>query len=194
MNKKLIGIILIIISLIIGLTVIYLVFFYQPKSTNQSKQPEPIATSTPTVTDIPIQPVIPLPKPKDTKPPEATELSEESARQLATSFAELYGSYSNQSDSSRLKDLQFYVTPDYFKRLSTASRNLNEGYAVYSGQQTRAIASQILIMEESRAVLMITTLRKTVAADGMEKDTSQDVKIELVKQASVWRVANAVWQ
>jgi len=194
MNKKLLGIILIGISLLIGLALIYFIFFYHPTDKEPVENTSPISTSTPATGTIPTQPVIPLPKPKDTTPVTSSELSEESARQLASSFAELYGSYSNQATGDRLKDLEFYVTRDYLSRITKASRNLNDNYTVYSGHKTRAIATQILIMEDSRAVLMITTLRTETSADGTEKSVSQDIKVELVKQASVWRVGNAVWQ
>jgi hypothetical protein len=194
MNKKLLGIILIIISSLVALAIIYFVFFYRPRPAALPEVVNPISTSTPTTTSIPLQPVIPLPKPKDTTPPAASELSEESARQLALSFAELYGSYSNQSDTSRLQDLQFSVTPDYFRRLSQASRTINDNYNIYNGHQTRAIASQMLILEDSRAVLMVTTLRSTMQADNASANSTQDLKVELVKQGRVWRVANAVWQ
>ena len=193
MNKKLIGIILIIISLLIGLALIYFWFFYNP-APQQAQETKTTTSTTPVVTTTVSQPVVVLPKPKDMTPAPATELSEESARQVAGSFAELFGSYSNQGDLSRLDDLKFYVTPAYLERISKLSGSINDNYTVYSGHTARAIATQILIMEESRAVMMITTMRFDINADGTQRSYNQNIKVELVKSARSWKVDNAVWQ
>jgi len=194
MNKKLIGILLILISLIIALIFMYLIFFYQP-------QPQIVVVEVPVTPVVPvatssktIEPPIVLPKPKETTPAPANEVAEEDARQVAIAFAQLYGSYSNQGDLSRINDLKFYVTSQYLDVIAKQIKSINDNYKVYTGYTTRAITTQPLIIEENRAVMMVTTRRSEGRDGGDERVFNQDIKVELTRIGNSWRVENSVWQ
>lgn len=192
MNKKLIGILLIIISFIIALFVLYFVFFYTPpKAVVIEPTPEPVRTPIVTTTvNVPVEVV----RARETTPPPVVEVNEESARQTAGSFAQLYGTYSNQDDLSRVNDLKFYVTSKYLASITVALKNANQNYQTYTGYVTRAITSRSLIMEANRSVMMVSTKRSERKDDGTERNYTQDIKVELVVSGKNWKVDNAVWQ
>lgn len=191
MNKKLIGILLIVVSLIISLVVLYFVFFYNPPVKEIVVEPEPyVPPATTTINKAPEKVV----KPRETTPASEVELTEEGARQTASSFAQMYGSYSNQDDLSRLNDLKFYVTSEYLTVIANQLKNINDGYHEYVGYVTRAITTRSLIMEKSRSVVMVSTKRSERKNDGTERSYSQDIKVEMLKSGRGWLINNAVWQ
>lgn len=193
MNKKLIGLILILISLIIGIIIIYLVFFYNPKPVTS---PEPEPTVTPSLTtDIEVQPqfetqVLPV----DTRPATTEELTEENSRQVAINFIQRYGTYSNQADLARLNDLKFFVTSAYLRQLSSQISKANQDYENYSSFMTRSISERNLVSESTRAIYLITTKRVETKGDGTINEFNQDVRVELVKESGAWLVTEASWQ
>jgi hypothetical protein len=193
MNKKIFGLILIFISLVIALVILYLIFFYQPatQTTTTTPPPTPVATQTTEVVEV-----IPTPKAPtgDVQPASTNEVSEESSRQVAINFTQRYGTYSNQSDLSRLNDLKFFVSPDYLQRLTQQLKDVNENYEVYSGFTTRVISERNLIAEDSRAVFIVTTKRTEIKPDAEAREFNQDIKISLIKTGKAWRVDDANWQ
>jgi len=192
MNKKLLGLILILISLVIALVILYFIFFYQAPQSKDVAQPKG-AESLATTTEI----VAPKPLPKKTvtqKPASPEELSEENARQLALNFVQSYGSYSNQVDRDRLNDLRLLVTPDYYQTLVNQSQDINENYESYAGYTTRAIIASILVFESDRSVIMVSTKRTEQKAETTAREFDQDIKVELLKSAKSWKVSGATWQ
>ncbi|NCO80143.1 hypothetical protein GW884_02530, partial [Candidatus Falkowbacteria bacterium] len=99
MDRRYIGVIIIILGLVIIAGIIYVIFFLKFSPASQTaleeqavtpvaltQTPEPIATTTAEQTTVRISPI------------KKTEVDQEDLVRIATAFSERFGSFSNQSD------------------------------------------------------------------------------------------------
>jgi len=115
----------------------------------------------------------------------------------ASSFAESFGSYSNQSNYENLIDLKPLMTS---KMKSWADDRIMAGLnkqtpQVYYGITTRALNAQLIEMNESRAKVSVGTQRQESVGDEINsKVTYSDILIVFEREGGVWKVAGAFWQ
>lgn len=123
----------------------------------------------------------------------------EDLRKLAMSFAERFGSYSNQSDYSNIAESKIWMTAkmqewadDYIVSL----RNQNKDNSVYYGITTAKVSGEVQKFDDKAgtAEIMITTQRREVIGTSEPKVFSQNILIVFEKVKGEWKVASATWQ
>ncbi len=199
MNKrKLIGILIIFVGLIILIGIIYFMFFcgigteVTPKEKEEATQPT-LPTSTTQQPD----------KPKavfEVKQPSPVEIKQTDLKQLAASFAERFGSYSNQSDYGNIRDLKIFMSlkmQAWADNFVSKSRIEKGETGIYSGITTKAIAQEVRQFDETagQAEILIKTRRRQ--ASGTTDDATtyyQDIIIKFVWEKGEWKVDRAEWQ
>jgi hypothetical protein len=207
-NRKLLGIIIIILGLLILGLFIYLFFFNQeeaPKVTEDDQKP-PLSGQLPDDEEAEKEPDITTgDKPRnyqeyDISQEEEHEINEKDLIKIAQSFAERFGSYSNYSNYSNFSDLKIFMTnkmkswaENYVSDLKLSSQGSNE----YFGVTTRAVFSKIKEYNEaaSRAVIIVSTNRRESTGQVNEGQAyNQDIEITLKKSGGSWLVDSAYWQ
>lgn len=128
-------------------------------------------------------------------PPQETEL-----RRLSVSFAERYGSYSNQSDYANLENLLVFMTVGFAKQTSTyiesqRARHLDTG--VYYGITTKVVSVETNAFDDGKgnAEFFLTTQRKeSVGSTNNARTFQQNLIVTMSRENTVWKVSQANWQ
>ncbi|MDD3301399.1 MAG: hypothetical protein PHR57_01330 [Patescibacteria group bacterium] len=201
-NKKKISFLIIAISLIMIAIVVWLVIknkdqgLVPPIVDNQGSQiatiTEPINTSTPGTAprdyrkfDISKEPKI--------------EQDEEAVKKIAMSFAERFGSFSNQSNYSNIEDLKIFMTKSmgnwaegYLSDLKEAKSNNGE----YYGITTKAVSAEAKSFDKNKgeAEIVITTRRQESKGSVVGAYFNQELTLKMAKDGSIWKADSASWQ
>lgn len=117
---------------------------------------------------------------------------------LAKTFAEKFGSFSNQANYENLIDAKFYMTEDMKqwtdKYISdNAKKKIDEFYGV----STRALKAEIITMnnEETQAQVVVTVQREEQAGDSLNKNiTYPKLVLDFMKIDNAWKVNSANWK
>lgn len=131
---------------------------------------------------------------------QAQSTTEQELRQLALSFTERYGSYSNQTDFANLENLLVFMTDDFAgatRSFVASERSKNRDTVVYYGITTKAAAAQTEAFRESQgtAVFLVQTLRReAIGATNNARSYQQSLRITMKKSDGVWKVDAADWQ
>ena len=200
MNKKIIGIIIIVAALIIMAVIVYVIFFYQfapaeeqvklsevsqPTQPQPSPQPptQPLATS-----------VVTLPQPIK------REVGQADLVRIAEAFAERFGSYSNQSDYSNIRDLKLFMSQnlqEWAENYIAQSLAKKVETNIYYGITTKAMGAEVKEFDSDlgRAEILVKTQRRE-AAGIMSNATNfaQDILIKFIRDKGAWKVDSVVWQ
>lgn len=126
---------------------------------------------------------------------------EDDFRQIARSFAERFGSYSNQSDYSNIDDLKLFSmtkkmkewADDYVRGLRATTPSKQEFYGV----TTKALLEPKILsfdLPGNKVELLLTVQREESFSSGPNKIFSQDIKITFLKEGGEWLVDSAFWQ
>jgi len=201
MNKKIWGIIIVIVALAIIAGIVYIIFFYRFSSSI-----EPVVER-PTVE----QPATTLPSTAEqltkatttfqtTSPLKKTEVQADDLVRMASAFAERFGSFSNQSDYGNIRDLQIFMT----KSMKTWAENyINDARVkktqttIYYGIVTKAISGEAKQFDSDigkAEVLVKTQRRESSGTSGNSLTFYQDIIIKYVREQGVWRVDGIEWQ
>lgn len=201
MRKNIIAIIVIAFSIILIIGMAYIFFFYNFKAPEETGEivdeagqtDQPFDTSN---TQTPPDTSVFTPSPRVRKP----EMGEEDLKRMAGSFAERFGSYSNQSDFSNVEDLLIFMTSemkDWAEDFVNKSSRVGGDRSIYYGISTKAITEETLKYEkeEGRAEILVKTQRRE-ATGTMANASSfyQDIVIEFKKEGAAWKVDSAIWQ
>lgn len=116
---------------------------------------------------------------------------------LARSFAERYGSHSNQSDFENLEDLFPFMT----ERMSRDSqkyvadqRAKKEVAIAYSGTTTKALSAAFVERADNSAVMNVATQRREIGSNSATpRIYYQDLTLTFVKVGEQWKVDKAEW-
>ncbi|MFA5029172.1 MAG: hypothetical protein WC518_00265 [Patescibacteria group bacterium] len=133
-------------------------------------------------------------------PPTAEEIAEEKKyplgmKQLAYSFAERFGSYSNLTVNKNLNDLRGLMT---VKMQAETDKVIDQTFtapASYDGYDTRALESELLYLKDNEASILI----KTQRSHYLEKESQpevyyQNLQLKMVKVGEEWKIDEAKWQ
>ncbi|MDP3244138.1 MAG: hypothetical protein Q8M83_00585 [bacterium] len=121
------------------------------------------------------------------------------AEAVARSFAERFGSFSNQSDFENIIDLYPFMTArmrvwaeDYIIQARLAAQ---EG-SVYFGITSRALGGKVLKKDGISTVIQVNTSRRETGGSlGEIKEYLQNIELTLVKESGdFWKVDKAEWQ
>jgi len=126
-------------------------------------------------------------------------LNSEDLRKMALSFAERFGSYSNQADYGNIEDLKIFMTPkmqdwadDYVANL----RQQGKDNAAYYGITSVAISGEVNQFDDKAgaAEILVTTQRREMAGTSEAKVFSQNILIVFEKIKGEWKASSATWQ
>ena len=205
MDKKTIKVIIwsIVIALLLAIILYFLFFFKWPGSTIPAiviSQAPAKQTQVPIVNNQTIKPATSTPAvvKKVLPPPSGDVISQRNLEALARSFAELFGSYSNQTNFVNITDSKLYMT-DSFKAWADKyiATNRKAPYSgSYQGMVTKAITDKILNFDgtKGQSTVVVTTQRNPQPESTSTPLFYQDITITFIKQASNWLVDNAVWK
>ncbi|MEK7202771.1 MAG: hypothetical protein AAB653_00430 [Patescibacteria group bacterium] len=199
MDKKTIGIIIIIIGLILVVGIFYFIFFYKfslpIKPTIQQPttitQPQPLAQ--PTTAPLTGATV----KATSIK---KTEVNQDDLARIASAFAERFGSYSNQSDYGNVRDLKLFMSSkmqNWADNYISKEQAANQQTAIYYGITTKAIAAEVKQFdnESGQAEILIKNQRREATGATANATTFyQDIIIKFIREKNVWKVDNVYWQ
>ncbi len=193
MSKRLKIVVIVVIALAAALLLGFILWLlFGPKT------PAPVPENPSAITVPVVLPQSSAAKTETTAQPAQNNL-EVTLKALAATFAERYGSYSNQASFSNLKDLVSLMT----LKLKTATDNYIasqptlSAQVAYYGVTTKAVASKLLTVNETsgQAEVVVSTQRLTSQGSTVNpKVTYQDLKLQLVKTDDGWKVDSAAWQ
>ncbi len=139
-------------------------------------------------------------EPKIAQTESTKQIGKNELMRMAASFAERFGSYSNQSNFSNIIDLRMFMSrrmqkwaDDYVaqQRLKGAAND------IYYGITTKAIGEEVTAYDDhigQASVAVNTRRREAVNSTGnTEKTFSQDVVINFILENGAWKVDAANW-
>lgn len=203
MNRKIIGIIIVILSLILIAGIIYIVFFYRFSSSPEPVVQAPVATAPAKIVN---EPVVEPPATESSltaEPPvtpKKTETQSDDLARIASAFAERFGSFSNQSDYGNIRDLEIFMTDslkNWAENYVNDARAKKTQTAIYYGIITKAISSEAKKFDADAGqaeILVKTQRRETAGASGNSSTFYQDIIIKYAREQGVWRVDGVYWQ
>lgn len=112
-------------------------------------------------------------------------------------FVERWGTYSNQSDFQNVRDLRPIMTEDFFNEVYKNYKPKSEAELSrqdYEGYETKVVSIDLESQNDTEATVLVTTSRRHLVGSDSVETYPQKIRITLVKQAGVWRVATAIWQ
>jgi len=203
-NKKYIGILIIIIGLIALVGVVYFMFFYDFSSGRESaeigrEQVRPRAPAR-----LPEQPTGTSPRRAviqvKERPRAEDKMAEEDLKRMAASFAERFGSYSNQSNYGNIRDLKIFMSAkmeDWANRFIKEEILKNADTDIYYGITTKAVSARVNRFDDDLGqaeILVSARRREAMGSLGNAASFQQDIIIGFIKENGVWRVDSAIWQ
>jgi hypothetical protein len=199
MNKK-IGILAILaLGIVLIGTIAYYLLVYTKNNVSKEAPVLPDSPGAPAQTET--KPVSDNKNPLAQTPvsPERPVASADLER-IAKSFAERFGSFSNQSNFSNITDLEIFMSQkmkswsdNYIKK----NQKANVADEVYYGLTTKAVSAKTESFDEGAgtAKIIVSTRRREAmgTTNNASKLYNQDVAISFVKEAQVWKVDSAIW-
>ena len=195
MNKKtVITIVILLVLLAAGTGIIY--WYWQ----NQSQVPDKsqLKDETSTRNQISSPGNLPVDE-KASKPAKKKEVKAVESELLSTVryFTERWGTYSNQSNFQNIRDLRPVMTEDFFSEVYgkyEPKSDIDLSKQSYEGYETKVISIDWENQSDNEATALVTTNRRHLVGSDTVDTYPQKIRLTLVKQAGVWRVATAVWQ
>jgi len=135
------------------------------------------------------------------KIPQASEQEKLQAQliKMSSAFVERYGSFSNQSDFENLEDLLQFMSKNLeFKTQRFINDKRFEGVDsnIYYGMTTKVLNNKSVDFSSgrSKAFFKFSTQRQEVVGSSINANVFyQDVEIELIKEAGVWKIDKINW-
>ena len=119
---------------------------------------------------------------------------------MSGSFAERFGSYSNQSNFANILDLKIFMTARMKYWADTFIKEQNDRVAdndIYYGITTKSIAKEMQDFDEDigLATILVQTRRReaTGASSNYSNIYNQEILITLIKENGAWKVDSAHW-
>lgn len=197
-DRKKMGILIMIVGLIIIIAIIYFVFLRKPAAT--------VTTETPTengiTNELPTAAQVGTTTPGDKKPNGNYNVATEKPHKtngddlgkISMSFAERFGSFSNQSDYGNFTDLNILMT-DNMKEWADKSVEDLEAKATstaYYGIKTTALTYEVKNFDDNsgKAEILVGTQRQ----ENNNSSYIQNIDLNLVKVNGDWLFDKAYWQ
>jgi len=203
MLKKLLNLIIVIVAVAALAGIVYIVFFYDftgKKITNEEKkissprgeiQPEEktVVLSSENQKDLSV----------GKREISESEIAQENLKRMAASFAERFGSFSNQSNYGNLEDLKIFMSAKmqaWSENYISREREINIDSSIYFGVITKSISSEIKKFDENSGTAEILVSTKKSETKGRENIANyyQNIILKFIKEKEVWKVDEANWQ
>lgn len=126
--------------------------------------------------------------------------SQDDFKQLGRSFAERFGSYSNQSNYGNIEDLEIFMSSEMKKWAEeyVADLRANSQYSgSFYGIVTKALVEPEIssfALDSGKVDVLVSTQREENSSDGEPRAYNQDIKISFIKVGGEWLVNSAIWQ
>jgi len=200
MNKRYFAIAIIVISLLLIVGIVYFFFFYRFQAPDETALNQPSSEETPTAatTGTAVTPTSQTSQPAVRVRKE--EMGQEDLKRMAGSFAERFGSYSNQSDFSNVEDLMIFMTAEmkaWAGGFVNDSARKTGDLSIYYGISTKAVTEEVKKYDKDAGQAEILVKNQRREAAGKMSNASafyQDIIIRFVKEGGAWKVDAAVWQ
>lgn len=217
MSNKFIGISIILFGLLIVILIVYVLFFDGFGASSPEPQ-KPITGDVQTVDNNTEKPEVVSNKIKVnidafTQKNDAGEVitpediinnqvsSKEVLKRTSLSFAERFGTYSNQSNFHNIKDLNIFMS----KNMQVWAENYifekikeEMNREIYYGISTKSTEAEILHIseeEDSASILVKTRRREFVESKENPSDVfEQSIVINYTKENDIWKIDSATWQ
>lgn len=198
MNKRAIGITIIVLAGVLLSFIVYIIFF---KKFNQV----PVDNKAPAVQETQTQAQLPkIENPQPIKktiisPPTKEEVSRDELRRLAMLFAARFGSFSNHSTYQNISDLKMFMTAGmqvWADKYVEEQNSKNNGSAIYFGITTTAATAEVKSFDANAGTAEIAVGTERRESAGTTNNTSaygQMLNMKFVKEAGAWRVSEARW-
>jgi hypothetical protein len=205
MNKKLLGFMAIIFGIILILLIVYFIFF---KGLDEIKE-TPVEPSSNNTQDLGNLPSINTGEEKEeikkikigvNAAKKGEKISEIDLKRIASSFAERFGSYSNQAGYGNIDELEIFMSPamiEWSKKYVTEMKSKNSNTSIYYGITTIAVTSNTIKYDSDEGlaeIKVMTQRRESLGTISNSKTFYQDIIIVFVKEKDVWKVNQAFWQ
>lgn len=196
-NRKYIGILIIFFGLAALAVIIYFLFFYKAKI-------EPVIPEQVQETQKVIPKTISEEK-KEEKKAVITimpkrEFGEIDLKILAASFAERFGSFSNQSDFGNIRDLKILMSQrmaDWVDTFIQGEIAKKTSSSIYYGITTKAVFENVKEFDTTRgtaSVLVSTQRKESTGTTNNSTKFAQDILLNFVRKNGVWKIDSAYWQ
>lgn len=197
-KSKLLKIIAAAAALLILLAAVYFYFFYQavPQTIVNTEKPADTAEQKTGGQQLEIDKEKAVIENKITE----NQMDETGLKQMAASFAERFGSFSNQSNYGNISDLKIFMSAkmrNWADAYVSAEKAKAKDNLVYYGITTKAIFEEAKQFNDAGGVaeiLVKTQRREMSGADAASPAYYQDVIIKLIKERGIWKVDGAEWQ
>lgn len=173
-----------IIIAILVLVLVALLWFLLRKAPEEGEVPVPNDPQT----------VREMPQARDVFTQEQLEQAEQGPEVAARTFAERFGSYSNQSNYGNVTDVLGIVTPELraeLEALRLAAEQEDE--LAYFGVNTRVVSSEIVTTEAGAQVVMQTQREEAEGSPGNVRIRYQELTVSLEKAGRDWLIASYEW-
>lgn len=219
MGRKTIAIVIIVLGVLMLAGFVYIMFFDRlffsgiiDKIKGDSgaetviADPPDSATEQPAVSDpdtvrvIINPPAEPAPAGESAIADDPVDKTKENLKRMASSFAERYGSYSNQSNFSNIVDLKIFMSQAMQTRMDEYVRRqriVRVADDLYFGITTKAVASEINMFDDhlgKAAVRVSARRREAINTISNVSDTfNQDITVNFIREKGAWKVDSANW-
>jgi hypothetical protein len=210
MKKKIVGIVLIIISLLVIAGIIYLLFFAKDISPNialptfNKEKSQPVAEEGQNQKQIPVsQPVKEEIKrivhEENAAQDEPDIFNESDIKRMAAAFAERFGSYSNQSNYNNIKDLRIFMSQKMQSWSDSYVSQIQEQAGtntIYYGITTKALFQEVIQFDDDAGkaeILVKTQRRESTGTMANSSSFYQDIRLLFIKENNIWKVDSATW-
>lgn len=206
MDRKYIGFIIIILGLAMLALIVYFVFIHDFSSkmpvSELNNSAAPVQNNL-GGSELPANNIVksqPITAKNNELTPVKVDIGEESLKQMAGSFAERFGSFSNQSNFENISDLKVFMTG---KMASWADNYIAEMAAkreqtdIYYGITTTAVEKDLKSYSDSSGqaeILVKTQRREATGATNNFTVKYENILITFLKESNAWKVDSAQWQ
>jgi len=128
------------------------------------------------------------------------EFTKDDLSRMAASFAERFGSYSNQSNFNNIVDLKLFMSEEmkeWADSYVSGQRGKPIASDIYYGITTKAVAREIREYDDDagKASVFVQTRRReaTSSTNNTSKVFGQDIIIRFIKEKGAWKVDGANW-
>lgn len=199
-GRQRVGIGLIILGLLLIIIIVYFAFF--KKSTSIIEKPIDLEKQTPNIEELVNTTPSDIPRDNikyDISKEEEHLFNATDLEKRAKSFAERFGSYSNQSDYSNFTELEIFMTKDFIdwtKTYVTELKGIVPDFSSYYGISTQALTANVLEFDKTKdtAKVYILTERSESTEDGLGTESyRQGITLNFMKINKDWLVDAAYW-
>jgi hypothetical protein len=132
---------------------------------------------------------------------QSQSVSEDDLMRIAASFAERFGSYSNQSNFSNISDLKLFMSANmqtWADNYVNLQKQKNSATNIYYGITTKAVSEEVINYDDDlgQAKILVQTRRREAISSTNNTNNvfDQNITILFTKDRGAWKVDSAVWQ